>query len=94
MIAEYVFVDGALHRVCSERMLRRLTVANVVLCVVLITVWAVVFYVGFHIFSNEQIFEKNMDYKKIQNVPIFPQQYSVVHVHFVKKLVFLRIKVY
>ncbi len=75
-------------------MLRRLMAAAAVSIAVLIQFLADVTYVGFHILWNEQSFDKNMVYERIQVVAIYPQHSAAVHVHFVKKLAFLSVKVY
>ena len=60
MIVIPVFTVRAVHHVYSVVMQRRLMIVIVVLHVVLICVFQIVFYVGFHIILNEELSETNM----------------------------------
>ena len=47
MIAKHVCADGAVHRVCSDRMQRKLMEAIAFSCAAHMVVWLIVTYVGF-----------------------------------------------
>jgi hypothetical protein len=89
MIWVHVSAGFVVHHVYSVRMLRKPMVAVVFSGVVLTCVWLNVIYAGFRIILNEPNFDKDMVYEKIQVVAIYLRQFVAVHVHFVKKLVFL-----
>jgi hypothetical protein len=59
MIVTHVFTVLVVHHACSVEMQRRLMKAIAALHVVLTCVLVTVFYVGFHIISNEEHFEKS-----------------------------------
>ena len=92
MIVSHVCWDVVVQEFYSDRMQRRLVGVIAFLCVVPIQFYKNVLYVGFLIVWNEAIFENDLVYQKI-NATIFFRHFSVVHVHFVKKLVFSNVEV-
>lgn len=92
MILKYACVDGAVHRVYSDRMQRKLMEAIAFSCAAHIVVWLSVTYVGFLTVWNEENFDKSMVYKK-NHVVIVRQHFVVDPVRFVKKLAFLNVEV-